>query len=98
MTRTMKDMTKELRHPDPQLRDVLHVNALVSGASGIFATVANEWLGELMGVTPAVTRLVGVGLVLFAVDVALSARASRDRLVVFTRAIGAADAAWVLAT
>ena len=69
------------------------VLALVSGASGAFAAAAAEWLGDVMGVNTTVVRVVGAALVLFAIDVALSARSERDRRIVFARAIGVADAA-----
>ncbi|MBA2282541.1 MAG: hypothetical protein H0W25_15120, partial [Acidimicrobiia bacterium] len=58
------------------LRAVLAANALTSLAAGVAAAVAPAWAADRLGVdVDGWVRAVGVFLIVFAVDVALVARA-----------------------
>ncbi|MDY7099990.1 MAG: hypothetical protein S0880_02270 [Actinomycetota bacterium] len=82
-----------------RLRTVLVANAITSGVAGLAGLVAADFWADTLGIDAVgVVRLVGLGLVLFAIDVAVVSRLGRDRLHRWTPAVSAADAAWVLAT
>jgi hypothetical protein len=82
-----------------QLRAVLALNAATSAAAGLVALVAGGWVADLLDVsTVGIVRLVGAALVVFALDVALVARATPARLRRGAALVSAADAAWVVAT
>jgi Polyketide cyclase / dehydrase and lipid transport len=81
-----------------RLRNVLRVNAVVSGLSGLATALASGWVAEVMGVSMIAVRVVGVGLVLFAVGVGLAGGWRQRRLPALARLIGVADAGWVAAT
>ncbi len=81
-----------------RLRTVLSVNAATSFAAGIAGLTATDRLVDTLGLQSAGwTRLVSVGLLLFAVDVALGARSPRH-LRVTALVTSVADVAWVAAT
>lgn len=75
------------------LARALRANAFFSGASGALALLAAPAVAEALGAVPqALVRLLGSGLVAFALAVAALARAPRPAWV---RAVVAADLAWV---
>jgi hypothetical protein len=108
--RGMADLTAQPTISDPgleqvqplllatRLRKVLRVNAAVSGLSGFAAALASGWIAEVMGVSTIVVRVVGVGLVLFAIGVGFASGSRQRRLPGLARLIGVADACWVTAT
>ena len=82
-----------------RLRLVLRLNAATSFAGGAIAALAGPWVSETLGIDHVlITRLVGVGLVLFAADVLFASTRSPAKLVSEARLISAADFAWVVAT
>jgi hypothetical protein len=82
-----------------RLRTVLLANAATSAAAGVAAVVAGTAIGELIGADPTEVRIVGAGLVAFALAVAMVAtRAADDRLPGWAFEVTAADVSWVLAT
>lgn len=89
-----------LTSPADRLRTVLGANAATSLVSGLLASVAPGFVAEMMDLDAVTwTRLVGIGLVVFAVEVALIAKRSTDeKLPGLTGLISMADAAWVVAT
>ncbi len=81
-----------------RLRTVLTVNAATSLAAGVGGLAATDRLVDWLGLqSPGWTRLVSVGLIVFAVDVALGARSPR-RLALTALATSVADLAWIVAT
>lgn len=86
-------------NPIERLRTVLGVNALVSGLAGLGAAVAAEPIADLLGTDhTGIVRIVGIALVLFAVDLAIL-RAARHRwLVAGAKVAAGADAAWSVGT
>lgn len=81
------------------LRTVLRVNATTSGAGGATALVAGGAVADLLGVEQiGWVRLVGAGLVAFALVVAWVSSGPIDRLRRETSAISAGDIAWVTAS
>jgi len=81
-----------------RLRNVLRANTVLSGVSGVVAAATAGFLGGLVGVSTTAARVVGIGLIVFAIDVALASGARHRHLPVLARLIGIADVAWVLAT
>ena len=87
-----------------RLRAVLGVNASTSLLAGSAAAIAPTAVGDLLGLGDGsgvglIVRIVGVGLALFAIDVALVARRSSDgALRRHAQLVAAADVAWVVAT
>ncbi|MEL7157690.1 MAG: hypothetical protein AAFN30_13960 [Actinomycetota bacterium] len=82
-----------------RLRLVLRLNALTSFLGGALAVIAAPWVSETLGIDHVTaTRLVGVGLIGFALHVGWTSTRSERRLLAETRLISAGDAAWVLAT
>ena len=66
---------------------------------GAIAAIAAGWVSETLGIDHvALTRVVGIGLMVFAADVAWVSTREPDRLLSETRLVSAADAAWVVAT
>lgn len=85
--------------PTERLRLALRLNAATSLIGGLLALVAGSWVSRELGIDHVVaTRVIGAGLVVFAVDVASIARAPRPRLLRDTLLVSAADVAWVIAT
>ena len=88
-----------VERPGRHLRTVLAANAATSLAAGVVAVSAAPWLADELGLrNEGWTRLVGVGLVLFAIDVALVAGRATRRLRPAALAVSLADLAWVAAT
>lgn len=92
-----------LEHVQPllvatRLRNVLRANAVVSGLCGLAAVAAAGWIGDLRGASTIAVRVVGIGLVLFAIGVGRASGARHRRLAISGRLIGVADAGWVVAT
>ncbi len=82
-----------------RLRAVLAANATMSVSTGMAMAVVPDVVDELLATGhPGWVRLVGIGLVLFGLDVALLSRSSVARLRRFTPWIVAADVAWVAAS
>lgn len=82
-----------------RLRNTLRLNAVTSLCGGAVAALVPEPLDEVLGTGhPGWVRIVGTGLVVFAVDVAVVAGARHGRLVHWARVVTAADVAWVLAS
>lgn len=82
-----------------RLRLVLRLNAATSLAGGAIAAVAAGWTSETLGIDHvAITRIVGIGLILFATDVAFISTRPEPKLLSEVRLVSAADAIWVVAT
>jgi hypothetical protein len=82
-----------------KLRTVLKLNAAFSALSGLAAVLAGPWVSEHSGIDHVtLTRLAGVGLVVFAVDVAAVSRSDERRLVRDSLFVSVADLTWVGAT
>ncbi|MCP3855220.1 MAG: hypothetical protein GY698_10865 [Actinomycetia bacterium] len=85
--------------PERRLRLVLAANATTSVGFGLVGAFATNPVAEHLGVDPVrVVRLVSIGLVLFGLDVALTARTSTERLTVGALLVSLADWVWVAAT
>ncbi len=77
------------------LRTALRLDAVVTGANGAAYLIAAEPLADLLGMSPAVLRVLGIVLVAFAAAVAVTgARDAIPRPAVF--AIIAVNAAWAV--
>ncbi|WP_436794232.1 hypothetical protein [Actinospongicola halichondriae] len=82
-----------------RLRAVLAANASTSFACGVAGLVAAPYWADTLGIdSTAWIRVVSVGLVLFAIDVALVAARSARTLSTATLVISIGDLAWVAAT
>ena len=79
------------------LQKGLYLNAAFSGLAGLVMALAPQFCGALLmpGVPLWAVTAVGIGLALFALDVAWVA-AARHRSAVFVGAVLAADIAWVV--
>ena len=80
------------------LRTALVANAISSTACALFMILDPVLVGELLGIqAPVIIRLIGAGLVLFAID--LVHQASRPRMTTWrARYASVADFLWVLGT
>lgn len=86
---------------ETRLRQVLALDATTSTAAGAVALLAGDWAAERLGIDAAGTvRVVGAGLLLFALDVGLLAtgRLPRVSLRAGARLVAAVNAAWVVAS
>ncbi len=93
------EATTAKRSPERMLRLVLSATAATSFAAGALATVAARWCADTLGVdSVALVRAVGIVLMVFAVDVALVARARVCRMRLFAAVVSCLDIAWVVAT
>ena len=82
-----------------KLRSVLKLNAAFSALSGLVAVAAGPWVSERSGIDHVtLTRLAGLGLIIFAVDVAWLSRSDERRLVRDSLYVSVADLTWVAAT
>ena len=98
-TRPAPTTTAAKRSPERMLRLVLAANATTSFAAGVVGAVAARWTADTLGVgSVGWTRAVSIALIVFAVDVALVARARAPQLRRFAAIVSCADIAWVLAT
>jgi hypothetical protein len=87
------------RSPERFLRLVLSANAATSFAAGPLGTIAAGWCADTLGIASAgLVRAVSLALVVFAVDVALVARACAPRMRRFSGFVSCLDIAWVVAT
>jgi len=82
-----------------KLRSVLKLNAAFSVLGGLAAVIAGPWVSERSGIDHVtLTRLAGLGLIIFAVDVAAVSRSDERRLVRDSLYVSVADFTWVAAT
>lgn len=80
-------------------RLVLRANAAFSALGGLIAVIAAGWLSDVAGIDHvAITRLAGVGLLLFALDVLRQSRLDERELPSALLRTSIADASWVVAT
>lgn len=78
---------------------VLEANAATSLAAGAVGLAAGRWSANRLGLDDTTwVRLVGAGLILFALAVAAASRLRGPALARAARLISAADAAWVIGT
>lgn len=78
---------------------VLEVNAATSILAGAVGLTAGHWSASRLGLDDTTwVRLVGAGLILFALAVAAASRLRGPALARAARLVSAADAAWVVAT
>ena len=97
--RDSRDMTESSSLATHRLRLVLRANALFSITGGTVALVAGSWISRELGIDHvALTRMIGAGLIGFALQALLIARASRPRLLTESVLVSLADAAWVAGT
>lgn len=81
------------------LRKALQVNAVSSASTGLFALVFAGLTSELIGVDQRwLIRLVGAGLVAFAISVVAASRADRTKLAPASLVISLNDFGWVVLT
>jgi Polyketide cyclase / dehydrase and lipid transport len=93
------DEHKPVRTAAQRLRNTLRLNATTSGLGGLVAVIAGGPINRLLGTSsPGWVRLAGLGLVVFALDVAALAGSSIRRLNRFTPVVIAGDATWVVAS
>lgn len=96
---TRRDSRSPERQPLRRLRLVLAVNAATSFAGGVAGLFGASWLSEKLGFDDvALTGVVGIGLIVFALGVAVLARARAERMLQWAAAVSIADLAWVTAT
>lgn len=82
-----------------RLRLVLAANAVFSITGGLIALIAASWVSRELGIDHvAVTRILGAGLVLFGIDVAVLSRLAEDKLLPGSLVVSIADASWVVGT
>ena len=80
-------------------RLVLRANATFSTVSGLIAVLAAGWVSDASGIDHvALTRLGGVGLLLFAAEVFRQSRLPEQKLPFALLQTSIADASWVIAT
>ena len=80
----------------PSLKTTLRLNAAFSALSGIAALVLAAVLDEPLGLAPWLMAALGVGLVLYGVELAIGTRAPERHAAVGRFAV-VADTAWVVA-
>lgn len=87
------------RRRSADLRELLKLNAAFSAVSGAIAVLAADGLARTLGIEADwIVRLVGVALLAYAVDLAITARLRPRQVLAFGRIAAVADAAWVVAT
>lgn len=93
-----RTVTSSPATPASRLRTVLLVNAATSSAAGVLGLVATDRIVDELGIqSSGWTRLVAVGFLVFAVDVALAARSHRH-LATTALVTSVLDLSWVAAT
>ncbi len=84
------------------LRLVLRANAATSLVAGLAASTATDWVVDRLGLdgdsATTWTRAIGIGLIVFAVGVAIVSRQEEHSLRTEAMAVSAVDFAWVVAT
>jgi hypothetical protein len=91
------DQHTPARRTVQRLRNTLRLNALTSFVGGLLAAVPSGLTDRILGTGyPGWVRVVGLGLVVFAMSVVTIASARVSKLVRWTRLIVGADAAWVV--
>ena len=100
MTTTTLSTTAPVRSWTTDLAALLRVDAVLCAATGVLAAAAPAAVADALGldVPTAAVRWVGVALVVWAVDAALLARASRRVVRRTALAAGVANLAWEVAT
>lgn len=85
---------------DDRLRTLLRVDAALCAGTGLVAALAAPAVADLLGpdVPAAVVRIVGIALVVWALDAALLARASGRRLRRVVLVAAGGNVAWEVAT
>ena len=83
-----------------RLRSLLRADAALCAVTGLVAAAAAAPVADLLGpdVSTTVVRVVGVALVLYALDLALTSRASDRWQRPAALVAGAGNVAWVVAT
>lgn len=80
-----------------KLRTVLRVNAATSLGGGVVAAAATSWIGEILDVgSELAVRIVGIALIVFAIDVLVTARS--PKVTSGAKLISVADFTWVAGT
>ncbi len=93
------DELTPIRSSAQRLRNILRLNALSSATGGFVCVVAGGWTSTMLGTGHGgLVRLVGFGLVVFAVDVAAVAGSRMSKLRRWVPVVSIADAFWVVAT
>ena len=88
-----------VRTAGQRLRNTLRLNALTSTVGGLVCVVAGGWTSTVLGTGhAALVRLVGLVLVVFAVDVGAVAGSRVSKLSRWATVVSIADAMWVAAT
>ncbi len=90
------DAHTQVRSAAQRLRNTLRLNAATSLLGGVAAATVGGPVNTLLGASSTNwVRVVGFGLVLFAIDVAIVAGSNIQKLQTYTPSISAADAVWV---
>ena len=93
------DEQTPVRVAEQRLRNTLRINALTSTLGGLVCVLAGGWTSTTLGTRHAgLVRLVGLGLVVFAVGVAAVAGSRVSKLSRWAPVVSTADAVWVVAT
>jgi hypothetical protein len=93
------DELTPLRTAAQSLRNTLRLNAATSMSGGLVSAIAGGWTAKLLGTEyTGLVRLVGVGLMVFAADVAMVGGARISRLIRWAPVVCVADGLWVAAT
>ena len=88
-----------VRSAAQRLRNALRLNAFTSTLGGFVCVMAGGWTSAILGTGHAgLVRLVGLGLVVFAADVAAVGGSRMSRLSRWSPVVSVADAVWVAAT
>ncbi len=100
---TTTNLNARTTDPRSPLRGVLATNSVTSAAAGLAAAIAPATVGEVLGIVhdrgDLIVRVVGLGLILFAVEVAVTAVRHREATIARdSLLISAADLAWVIST
>ncbi len=82
-----------------RLRNVLRLNATTSLLGGLVCVMAGGWVSTVLGTGHGgIVRVLGLGLIVFATDVAMIAGARTSRLLRWAPMVSVADGVWVVAS
>ena len=96
---TVVDRNTPIRTSAQRLRNTLRLNACTSAGGGLALLVAAGPLNHLMSAGSASwVRIVGAGLIVFALDVGILSGSSIRRLVRLAPLVSAGDGIWVIAS